>query len=314
MKVADLFHNNRSVLERLEHPLFTAHNTQVMIKRDDLIDELVSGNKWRKLKYNLLQMESLGKSGVLTFGGAYSNHLIATAKAANRAGVKSIGIVRGDELNPASNETLKQCDEFGMKLVFVSREEYANRNDPEYLSVLKTAHNDLYLIPEGGANFYGMIGCQEIVKEIDQSFNAIFVAQGTTTTSCGIASVLDNSTLYVVPVLKGFDSIREMGKIYDSAAFDTEFIDELNDRTIVLSEYHFNGYGKYTPELLEFIQMIYLTTGLKLDPIYTGKAFFALFDMVKVGAFDDQTVVFVHTGGLNGVKGVEERSGVQLFD
>lgn len=314
MKVEELFHTNRSVLEELEHPLFTNHNVRVIIKRDDLIDDLVSGNKWRKLKYNLLQMEALGKTGVLTFGGAFSNHLLATAAAAKRSEVSSVGIVRGDELNRDSNHTLRMCHDLGMELVFVSRSEYAQRNDQEYLSVLKTVHNDLYLIPEGGANFYGMIGCQEIVKEINTPFDAIFVAQGTATTSCGIASVIDDARLYVVPALKGFDAIAEMGKIYKQAVFESEYIDELNEKTTVLSEYHFGGYGKYTSELLEFIRAMYQQIGLKLDPVYTGKTFFALYDQVKKGVLDGQTVVFVHTGGLNGVKGIEEKSKIKLFD
>lgn len=314
MKVAELFHKDNSVLEQLEHPLFESHDVRVLVKRDDLIDDVVSGNKWRKLKYNLLQMEALGKLGVLTFGGAFSNHLIATAAAAQRSGVRAIGIVRGDELNSESNDTLKKCHELGMELVFVSRSEYANRNDHEYLSTLKTVHNDLYLIPEGGANFYGMVGCQEIVKEIDTPFDAIFVAQGTATTSCGIGSVLGDAHLYVVPALKGFDSISEMEKIYGQAAFESEFIEELNEKTTVLSDYHFGGYGKYTNELLEFIKSIHLQTGLKLDPVYTGKTFFALIDQIKEGVFNGKSVVFVHTGGLNGVKGIETRSGFKLFD
>lgn len=314
MKVAELFHKDNSVLEQLEHPLFESHDVRVLVKRDDLIDDVVSGNKWRKLKYNLLQMEALGKLGVLTFGGAFSNHLIATAAAAHKSGVRAIGIVRGDELNSESNDTLKKCHELGMELVFVSRSEYANRNDHEYLSTLKTVHNDLYLIPEGGANFYGMVGCQEIVKEIDTPFDAIFVAQGTATTSCGIGSVLGDAHLYVVPALKGFDSISEMEKIYGQAAFESEFIEELNEKTTVLSDYHFGGYGKYTNELLEFIKSIHLQTGLKLDPVYTGKTFFALIDQIKEGVFNGKSVVFVHTGGLNGVKGIETRSGFKLFD
>lgn len=314
MKSAELFNTNKSVLQELNHPLFTKHCTRIFVKRDDLIDARVSGNKWRKLRYNLLQMEALGKSGVLTFGGAYSNHLIAVASAASKLGVKSIGIVRGDELTAESNDNLKNCQELGMELLFISRLEYGNRNDPEYLSTLKAAYHDLYLVPEGGANFYGMVGCQEIVKEINIAFDAIFVSQGTATTSCGIASVLDRAELYVVPALKGFESINEMAKVYEYAAFTSEYIDELKSRITVLSNYHFGGYGKYTIDLLEFIRSIYQSTGLRLDPIYTGKAFFALYDQIKNGIFDDRTVVFVHTGGLAGIKGIEEKSGFKIFN
>ncbi len=314
MKITELFHTNRSTLEKLEHSTFTAHDVRVLVKRDDLIDDLVSGNKWRKLKYNLMQMKALGKSGVLTFGGAYSNHLIATAAAANRSGIKAVGVVRGDELHLGSNDTLRLCDELGMELKFVSRSEYSERNDHEYLSGLKSIYKDLYIIPEGGANFYGMIGCQEIIKEIDHSFDSIFVAQGTATTSCGIASALGDAQLFVVPVLKGFNSIEEMNRLYKRAAFDTGFLNDFDSQVKVLADYHFGGYAKHNTELLDFIRMIYRDTGLKLDPIYTGKTFFALFDQVVKGGLDGQTIVFVHTGGLNGVKGVEKQSGIKIFE
>lgn len=314
MRTEELFDTSGSILERLYHPLFEQHNVKVYIKRDDLIDPLVSGNKWRKLKYNLLQMESLGKKGVLTFGGAYSNHLVATAAASNKAGVRSVGIVRGNELNPQSNDTLMNCASLGMELIFVSRSEYADKEDQEYLTTLKTVHNDLYLVPEGGANFYGIIGCQEIVKEITVDFDAIFVAQGTTATSCGVLNALSDQRLYSVPVLKGFDAEFEMKRLLSKSGFDDDYQEEIFSRSTILGDYHFGGYGKYNTELLEFIIDIYKETGLKLDPIYTGKSFFAMYNMISKGELDGQTLVFVHTGGLQGVKGIESLSGVKLFD
>lgn len=314
MRSPDLFDTKRSVLEELNHPLFVQHDVRVLVKRDDLIDDDVSGNKWRKLKYNLLQMDSLGKKGVLTFGGAYSNHLVATASAANKAGVRSVGIVRGNELNTESNDTLKRCAELGMQMAFVSRQEYSEKNDSEYLSVLKTVHSDLYIVPEGGANFYGMIGCQEIVKEIDEEFDAVFIAQGTTTTSCGVLSAMKDQKLYVVPVLKGFDSLAEMKILFSRSGFDEGFQELLFSKCQVLDEYHFGGYGKYTAELLDFIRKVHVDTGLKLDPIYTGKTFYALMDQVSKGYLDGKTVVFIHTGGLQGVTGIEKREGITLFD
>lgn len=313
MRQLELFDTKRSVVELLSHPLFEKHKVTVMVKRDDLIDPEVSGNKWRKLKYNLLQMNGLGKKGVLTFGGAFSNHLLATASAANKAGVRSVGIVRGNELNSDSNETLKNCSDLGMELVFVSREEYSNRNDQEYLSLLKTVHHDLYIIPEGGANFYGIIGCQEIIEEIDVKFDAVFVAQGTTATSCGILSALNGPHLYVVPVLKGFDSKTEMENLLNVSGFDEEYRSEQMKDCTVLDDYHFGGYGKYNEDLLNFIQNIYTETGLKLDPVYTGKALYALMDQVSKSKLDGQKVIFVHTGGLQGIDGIEHRSGVKLF-
>lgn len=314
MDISQLFNTDLSITQQIEHPLFNERTVKVYVKRDDLIDPYVSGNKWRKLKYNLLQLKTLGKNGVLTFGGAYSNHLLATAYAANKAGVKSVGLVRGDELNVNSNETLSNCADLGMELRFLSREEYQKRNDKDYISAIMSEKTDLLFVPEGGANYYGMIGCQEIIKEVDEDFDAVFVAQGTTTTSCGILTSLKNELLYVVPVLKGFDSVAEMKKVLLSGGMDLSYVDDVLKNCRVLSEYHFGGYGKYTDELIEFIRDIYQTTGLKLDPIYTGKAFYAMFDQIKSGNLDGQSVLFIHTGGLQGVAGVEDKLGTKLFD
>ena len=280
------------------------------IKREDLIHPFISGNKFRKLKYNLLQAKAEKKSKLLTFGGAFSNHLLATASACNSFGLKSIGIVRGNELDSDSNETLKRCNQLGMRLVFVSREEYQMRNEKFYQEELLTEHSNYYCIPEGGSNYYGMIGCQEILQETPNDYNHVFVAQGTTTTSAGIAlSIPEKSMLHVVPVLKGFNSIEEMRSLYNYAGLESGMVNEILSKINVLSEYHFGGYGKYTNELLVFMESFFRETGIPLDPIYTGKTLFALMDWVEKNNVENANLLFIHTGGIQGGKAISEKEG-----
>lgn len=309
-----LFDTKNAVVQEITDPLFEEHRVNVFIKRDDLIHQEVSGNKWRKLKYNVDKCFDEKLEGILTFGGAYSNHLVATAAACKEVGLLSVGIVRGDELNPQSNETLKRCSEYGMKLVFVSREEYVIKDEPAYLKQLHIDYPSFHIVPEGGANYLGMIGCQQMMNEITIDFDEVFVAQGTTTTSCGIALALDEGQiLHAVPVLKGFDSIPEMRSLFRGSGIEEEYIDELLESVVVHDNYHFGGYGKYNPELLEFIQSTYRDHGLKLDPVYTGKAFYALIDQISSGKLDGKRVLFIHTGGIQGSRSIEEREGISLY-
>ena len=153
-----LYTTEKSILQELSNPILKEKNIQLFLKRDDLIDSEVSGNKWRKLKYNIEQAISKKNDAILTFGGAYSNHLVATASACFKVGIRSIGIVRGEELSENSNETLKKCFEFGMELKFVSRQEYVLKGDSLFLKDLHLENENCFIVPEGGANFYGMVG------------------------------------------------------------------------------------------------------------------------------------------------------------
>lgn len=295
-----LYSSDKSILQMVEDECFKKRNIRFYVKRDDLIDAEVSGNKWRKLKYNIEQCKVLKKQGILTFGGAFSNHLLATASACNKLGVKSIGIVRGNELNQHSNQILKRCTELGMEFKFVSRDDYKLRNDKLYQIDLNLEFENYYIVPEGGANFYGMIGCQDIVNELTVKYDSVFVAQGTTTTSCGILlSLAENSKLHLVPVLKGFDSIKEMRELLNYSIFDSELTEELLDKTIVHSNFHFGGYAQKSMELLEFIDSFQKKYHIPLDYVYTGKVMYALFEEMKKGNLDNQTVVFIHTGGVH---------------
>lgn len=296
----ELFDTSKSILQEILLDNERFPNVQLFVKRDDLIHPEVSGNKWRKLKYTIELVNYQKKDGILTFGGAYSNHLLAVAAACQLAGLKSIGVVRGDELTASSNKNLERCSELGMELIFVSRDTYDEREEKSCQEGWKEAHPTYLLVPEGGANYYGMVGCQEIPKELPGKVDHLFVAQGTTTTSCGLLLGSDENTrLHVVPVLKGFDSIAEMRKLLFPFLIDEETIAEYLERVEVHSEGHFGGYGKWTPELLDFISNCNEKYDLPLDKIYTGKAFYALIDWLKKHHFQTpQTIVFLHTGGL----------------
>jgi 1-aminocyclopropane-1-carboxylate deaminase len=270
-----IFNTQKSILQAIEIPELVQRGIKLYVKRDDLIHDEVSGNKWRKLKYNIEQVYQGKFEGVFTFGGAFSNHLVATASACNQLGLKSIGFVRGNELTINSNDTLKRCYELGMELRFLSREEYALRNDKQYIHEIQSENLGFYPIPEGGANYLGVIGCQEIVKEIEIEIDHLFIAQGTTTTSCGVLMGKHSHTkLHVIPVLKGFHSKETMVDILKYALLDEDYAKELVDDVIVHSEYHFGGYGKHTDELIHFIKNIYSVYQLPLDFVYTGKAFY----------------------------------------
>lgn len=304
----------RSILQEIKVEAFQKRGISFFIKRDDLIDSEISGNKWRKLKYNIALCESKMKEGILTFGGAYSNHLVATAAACKNANLRTVGFVRGEELNAESNSTLKRCAELGMELTFISREEYAMRNDKAYHETLGADYPSLQLVPEGGANYYGMIGCQEILSEIDSDFDHVFLAQGTTTTSCGIVfGTKPHQKVHVVPALKGFDSLTEMKGLFAKTGIDSETTSDLFERVEVHADTHFGGYAKYTPELIEFIRDFHQNYRVKLDPIYTGKAMFELMRQLESSEYDNSKVLFIHTGGLQGISGVEKKLGEKLF-
>ena len=305
---------NNAILQEITTEEWKQRNLTVLVKRDDLIHEEISGNKWRKLLYNVEQAKFNKNETIITFGGAFSNHLVATACACDMLGFKSIGIVRGDELNENSNDTLKRCAAYGMQLVFVSRSEYQLRYDREWWKELHTDYPNSFIVPEGGANYYGILGCQEIWSELPKDADRVFVAQGTTTTSCGILlGSPEKCKIHVVPVLKGFDAKEEMKNLFQQSFLDEELIADFFERLIVENDYHFGGYGKYTNELLTYIKEKYKQFTLKLDPIYTAKAFYALEETIQKLDIRNEKIIFIHTGGIQGSKEVELREGVELY-
>lgn len=305
---------NQSILQDITTESWKAKGLEVFVKRDDLIHDIISGNKWRKLIYNIEQAQLKKNECIITFGGAFSNHLVATACAAKMHNLKSVGIVRGEELNENSNATLRKCAELGMQLVFVSRELYNLRNDYQWRDELRLEHTNSFIVPEGGSNFYGILGCQEIWNELPKDIDRVFIAQGTTTTSCGLVlGAPEKTKIDCVPVLKGFDSLSEMNTQLATFFLDEETLQDLQEKIIIHDQYHFGGYGKYSPELLVFIQEKYKQLGIKLDPIYTGKAFYAMEEYLNLESTKNQKVVFIHTGGIQGSKGIEGKENIELY-
>tara|TARA_R110002072_G_scaffold302668_1_gene487157 strand:+ start:10108 stop:11022 length:915 start_codon:yes stop_codon:yes gene_type:complete len=300
-----MFDVSKSVVQELKIDTLKSRGIRLLVKRDDLIHPVVSGNKWRKLKYNVELCKARKNKGILTFGGAFSNHLVATAATCQSLGVESIGIVRGEELNESSNQTLIDCKNLGMQLIFTTRSEYKSRNEKVFIERMSIKYPNFLIVPEGGANYHGIVGCQEILKEVDEDIDHVFVAQGTSTTSCGIAmSLKEEQQLHVVPVLKGYQSLSEMNDLFLKGGINGDDIVELLNRVKVHDQYHFGGYGKFTEGLLFFIANFFRNNRLKLDQVYTGKVMFALLDIIQSDYYDNSTVLFVHTGGLQGLRGV----------
>lgn len=272
------------IIDKIEY-----NGYQIGVLRLDLIHPDISGNKWFKLKYNLEQAEKENKDTIITFGGAFSNHIVATAMACKLVNLKSIGIIRGEETS-AINPTLSFAKQHHMELLFVTRNEYAQKSDFGYLQRLRYMYPHAYIIPEGGDNRLGQKGCEEILTESAKNYSSVFCAYGTGTTYKGISkSLLPHQELTVVNVLN-----------FEATANEAQ--------TTILNNYHFGGYAKHTQELLVFKKWFEETYQIPLDYVYTSKLFFAAFDLMKQEKLKkEHQILIIHCGGLQGNKGYEER-------
>ncbi|MDR2223450.1 MAG: pyridoxal-phosphate dependent enzyme [Flavobacteriaceae bacterium] len=264
----------------------------VSIKREDLLHPEVSGNKFRKLKYNIQKAMELGYTQLLTFGGAYSNHIAATAAAGRIMGIKTIGVIRGDELvdKYKDNPTLVKAEQDGMQFKFVSRTAYREKSSVAFLQELEEEFGSVYIVPEGGTNAEAIKGTAEILKEEDQVFDYISVAVGTGGTIAGIInSSGSNQKILGFPALKGDFLSEEINNFAHNSNWE------------LIHDYHFGGYAKYNEQLLFFISSFKEKTGILLDPIYTGKMVYGIFDLINKGYFPpDSKILMIHTGGLQG--------------
>jgi 1-aminocyclopropane-1-carboxylate deaminase len=290
------FFKNFIQLSRIEKFRFNKINNkdlELFVKRDDLIHKYVSGNKIRKLNQNIFSFYKNKCKKLVTFGGAFSNHLLATAALCNELSIDCVGIVRGEELNAKSNFILSKCDSLGMKLEFVSRTNFLEQKKMSGLLVKDGIPT--WFIPEGGANLEGIEGCKEIVSENEEIFDYYVVAQGTTTTSIGIALALPLSAkIIVVPVLKGFNSKSEMKSVLNNV----DLWNVIKDKIIVLDDFHFGGYAKSTNELRDFISEINQINEMQIEEVYTGKALYALKNYMEKNFVKNKKVLFIHTGGI----------------
>lgn len=273
---------------------FTLPNDiSLTMKREDLLHPHISGNKFRKLKYNIIFAKENGFGKLLTFGGAYSNHIAATAAAGQEYGIKTIGIIRGDELAGASNPTLDFAKSCGMELHFVSREDYRRKDEPGFIRNLSEKFGEFYLVPEGGTNNLAVKGCEEILTDDDSGFTHITCAVGTGGTISGlINSALPHQKIMGFPALRAdlSDDIRKFAR---------------KGNWQLMADYHFGGYGKVTAELVQFMNDFYDKTGIPLDPVYTAKMVFGVIDLAEKGYFEaGASILMVHTGGLQGIAGM----------
>lgn len=272
------------------------NNIELFIKREDLLHPIISGNKFRKLKYNILKAKELNCSQLVTFGGAYSNHIVATAAAGKEYGFETIGIIRGEELEDIFqlNPSLSSAFELGMKFKFVTREFYRTKTSPAFISKLKEELGDFYLIPEGGTNNYAIQGCEEILSNETNEFNYICCPVGTGGTISGIINASkENQNIIGFSSLKGEFLNKDIAK----------FVKKKN--WYINCDFHFGGYGKVTDELIEFINTFYSKYKIPLDPIYTGKMMYGVFDLIQQNYFPaNSKILVIHTGGLQGIEGM----------
>lgn len=270
------------------------YKIELYIKREDVLHDEISGNKFRKLKYNLIEAKKIGFTKLLTFGGAYSNHIAAVAAAGRDYGFETIGIIRGEELQGKylENPTLKKASENGMRFSFVSRTQYRDKTNPDFLVELKQQFGDSYVIPEGGTNEFAVKGCEEILTADDELFDFICCAVGTGGTISGIINSLQpHQKALGFPALKGdflFDEIRKYAK---------------NDRWDLITDYHFGGYAKINEQLKQFMDQFYKKYLITLDPVYTSKLTFGVIDLISKGYFKPYSkILLIHTGGLQGLQ------------
>lgn len=274
-------------------------SNQIHIKPEYLNHQYISGNKLRKLKYNLKEAKSSGFQTLLTFGGAFSNHIAAVAAAGKEYGFETIGIIRGEEVRDkiVDNPTLSFSRSCGMQFKFVSRSDYRKKTEANFIENLRNEFGRCYLVPEGGTNELAVRGCEEILIKEDLTFDYICCPVGTGGTISGIINSSENhQEILGFPALKGdflSNDIRKFAK---------------QDNWKLITDYHFGGYAKINETLIDFINRFKNTYNIPLDPIYTGKMMYGIFDMLEKNILPKNAkILAIHTGGLQGIEGMNKK-------
>ena len=295
----DIIDESKIIIQPLQAAWVHNESIHIDMLRLDLIHPVISGNKWYKLRQNLEQAKISGSQSILTFGGAYSNHLVAAAAAANASGISAIGIVRGND-DTALTSTLTQCREMGMQLHFISREEYKQKNDEVWLSELSAKFNDPFIIPEGGANEWGRLGAEDIAAQIPEGYTHVCVSAGTGTTFIGLRNALplQMNVIAFAPMRDGqyleeeIESHLKRGKDGNWWLFDN---------------WHFGGFAKSNNELISFMNNFYKINDCPLDIVYTGKMMYGVQELIRTDFFaPGSKVLCIHTGGLQGNSSVQD--------
>jgi len=286
--------------QQINSDVFKSKKINLFIKRIDLIHPFVSGNKYYKLKYNFTELLKQKKDKILTFGGAYSNHISATSYYAKKNNIKSIGIIRGEK-ELKLNHTLTFAQNQGMKLHYVSREDYRYKHKLYFINKLKKKFGDFYLLPEGGSNILAVKGSKEILN--NDNCNYICCSVGTGATIAGIMeSSKKHQKIVGFPALKSYIDLQNNIKMWSS-------------RNNIKLEYGYvgNGYAKINNDLIKFINKFYYDYNIPLDAIYNGKMMMGIFDLASKNYFEEgSNILAIHTGGLQGNRGVINRFGVNL--
>lgn len=273
---------------------------KLQVKRLDLLHPEAPGNKYFKLKYNLLKAREKGAERIVTVGGPFSNHLHATAMVCHNEGLACIGIVRGDA--PATlSETLQDCLDRGMKLAFIDREAFDECNTEAFKNDIHARYPMSWFIPEGGNNYLGVNGCMEILTHDDKRLDTLAVPVGTGTTLAGLVlTAAPEQRILAFPALNDFSLQERLRETLFWTLVDEELADELAQRVTWVYDFTFGGFARTTPELEAFMADEH-AAGLPLDRVYTSKMIFGLRRMAEDGRIGvDETVLAIHTGGLQG--------------
>ena len=280
-----------TIAQNIPDQQISFHDITLIIRRLDLVHPQISGNKFFKLKYNFLEAKRQGYQHILSFGGAYSNHIAATAFAAQQFGFKSVGVIRGEELaDRPLNPTLATAQEFGMQLHFVSRDEYRRKQQPEYLAELARHFPEHYVIPEGGTNALAIQGCQEILKDSDAQFDVICCAVGTGGTISGLIEAS-----HAHQQILGFSALK--------GSFLKDEVAQLTKKTNwnILDDYCCGGYAKTSAALVQFIRDFEAEFSILLEQVYTAKMLMGIFDLIEKNYFPARSkLLVIHSGGLQG--------------
>jgi len=290
---------------QIEEERFYEYGIELFLKREDLTDPIISGNKYRKLLYNLEAARKAGHSALLTYGGAYSNHIHAMAYAGYKFGFTTIGIIRGEESLPL-NPTLTDASAYGMEFYYISRTAYRDKYQTELLRQFQDRFGEFYLVPEGGSNALAVKGCAQILSPDEKNYDYYCCACGTGGTISGIIASLDGHKEVIgFPALKnGSFLMKDIGKLLDQYSGRKYHNYSLN------TDYHFGGYARWDMPLVSFINRFYRNHHIRLDPVYTGKMLYGIYDMVEKGFFrPGSKILAIHTGGLQGIRGFNERFG-----
>lgn len=293
-----------SYLQPINHPTFTQHKIIVQVKRDDQINSIISGNKWRKLKYNLLHAKAISAKGIITFGGCFSNHIHACAFACHQQKLPVIGIIRGEE-NNQDNYTLAWAKHWGMQLIFVDRQTYRQRNEKNYLQHLQQQYPDHLIVPEGGSNALALTGVAEVIEELNQQsdFDTLITPTGSGGTLAGlIVGDKGQHNLLGIAVLKQQDYLEnEIRALLPSGSNEYK-------NWQILNEFHCGGYAKFSARDAEKIRDFSHQVAIAFEPVYSGKMILALLELIESGYFPvHHRIVLLHTGGIQGLGGMFER-------